>query len=371
MSDEDVKKYDLDLMSIEGNPSKPTLSIGNVSPEPTLAFNSPAATLLSGTLPTPKAIAGIADIAAGTIKASEAILGFSKTLENSSLAINTALKNVGSLSTAAIALHNSQVFTIADTVKKFHDTLTFPALKIKKTLDSVAYTPALAKLMASRIDASLPKIKDTLLDLRALNSVAQIGSDTTVDFSLISATPVKDNETTLKSIGQIRSIHGSIQLTHSVALTISARLEKVEGKQETILAQLKKLDTIEQLIRNGTMRLLPARIRSYKLDERNATLTINGKDVVLEPSSRQEQLCKLFLSDKADNLTKRLHIDQIIEEYGETITSDRIKAWNASFYQAARHLNAKIGIVLGSSTRLFITQGQYFWLNEDCLEVFG
>jgi hypothetical protein len=326
----------LDLDKIEGKP------IGELTPEEVAQLLEPFQTQ-------------IADVLVTSVKAAEYM--------------REPMIQVAKLS-EALSPRIVQIVNAQAELTKLFETTNIVTSSIAETFVKAIDTRRLVQGYFETMLPSFEALRNIIIDVNTLNSIGKLNENTFVSLQVESAEVISEKEAKIDSVAVNETSFKSISIVRraEVSVIVSAVSEKIEEKFEEQRKEISDLKLmVRQILENGTQ-ALPAMVNSFNFDFDSLILVINGKPIEFDRPSKQTQLCELFFGSIED-VKKKLHIEDIIEAFGEEITKDRIKEWNEQFYQAKRHLNDRIAIETGLKDFIKFSN-QYYEVNPEYRKLF-
>lgn len=243
---------------------------------------------------------------------------------------------------------------------------------ILKNFETLIDTRWIAQSILDGFRPTLEILQKSIINLNTLNSVGRLNDNTLIALQLKSVRQTSETEAKAHSTAKTETSFKAVSLTQTAEIgvifsTIDSKLDSKLDKADFT----KEISDIKDLIRefkNDVYKVIPALVKEVKFDPHKLTLKINGKEIRFQPEKKQTLLCQLFFGNK-EGITKRLHIEEIIEAFGEKFSSVDIGEWDKQFYQATRHLNEKIAVATGLNGFIKVSN-QYYEVNPEYRSLF-
>jgi len=257
--------------------------------------------------------------------------------------LQEAVSHIGSLYISSITPNITELITAQSSMTKVMESVAEMTLPMSKMFAEMIDSRRIAQSLFDSFQPSLDIFKNSIIDLNTLNSIGRFSESTLIELQVESAEQISETEAVIESTATTETSFKSVSIVQRADLSIivSAVSEKIEEKFAEQGRELSDIKTmVRELLEKGS-NALPAMVSSFKFDIECLSLTINGKEMNFDRPTKQTELCQIFLGS-IKSVKQKLHIEDIIEEYGEEVTERTTKKWNAKFYQAKRHLNDRI-----------------------------
>jgi len=238
---------------------------------------------------------------------------------------------------------------------------------MKRSFIMAIDTRRIAEGLFQSLHPSLELYKHSFVDLGTLNSFGRVSQFSNIRLEVKKTRTISGSEAEIQSSATSRTSYRSLKIVQvaDVKLIVTEAESRLTEKFSQKFASMEEL--IKELADNK-IKTFPVIIKNIKFDLVTLKLTINNKTIEFSKPSKQTEICNLFFSS-VEKVKRKLHIEDILEEYGEILTKDKIKQWNDQFYQAVRHLNTKIAVETGCK-EFILYQNQYYLVNPDYLQMF-
>ena len=241
---------------------------------------------------------------------------------------------------------------------------------LKAMQESFAKTIDSRRMVESLLQSLQPSLKlyrQSFIDLGTLNSIGRVNQFSTIQLQVTQARATSQKEARIEGLITSETSYKSLKIVQvsDIELIVGNAESRLTEKFSQEFSDMRGM--IKQLADNK-IKTFPVVINSIEFDRGALKLTINDRTIEFSQTSKQTELCNLFFS-AIERVKAKLHIEDILEEYGETRTKDRIKEWDERFYQAVRHLNAKIAAETGCKD-FILYHKQYYWVNPEYLKLF-
>lgn len=238
-----------------------------------------------------------------------------------------------------------------------------------------------------------------LLDANTLNEPAEVDRNTIAELTVESIKPTWDDGKTkwdggakwndgktatvsMDGRATIKTQHGLLTYEEGVSYGISAEILAGVNELKEMMAleklgkEAKKItpEQLKVMAKRLNLRVLPMYIDKivYKAERPPLLYIGDALPIRLETNTMKQEVCRAFFGNK-DLPSEPLHVEDIIKAIeGPFISFDDIDItkYGKRIYQAARHINDEVSIIMGTKERLIVNTSEgYFELNKKLVKL--